>query len=844
MAVIELNQDTIEIKRLSHSMSRASICTFVLNIVSEDGSDVGEPVDIDDSDAKFSLGDTELLQTRREVRYTADDGTILFAGKVLPAKRNIGVGTDQVEYTAADIVEFLGNNPCDSVNKYYNRNRNDSIVFEYPVDQTVEQIVEAEFERLVGSPSNEEHLIEEIDWSKAEDIRNLVVYDFKTEGKTWLQLLDDLRDEIPMLAYWFDPRECDRTNDIRGYTLRFFNLSPTSNGDDAPDDDERVRIVHPMRDGLASANRENVMSFRFDEDISRSYDKLTLKGWGHLYERYEKLELGWDQGGGATGSGTFSNPDGYPNQASQKRVYPLRINPDNGTWQRYSDAGQGAWTTPGNVWTPTRDTANARRAFRRYKIPDKPGGEPRRAVNFKAELQESPSGGDPQLVPIGPASEIEVLSHVWYVGPLTFTVGGNVYVGALIDGLKVVTFTGGAVDDWGEVKPSETYYPDYPDGPDGPGDEPIPRFIVGSPAIIEENYIFLDTPLIRETRYIFTGNIDGSGWNNMIGENVSLFWGTGYDLWCYYTAWDDLEVVRENSFFNYEKELVLYEPRFFKYTNLAGEVLRDDSALLAEFADILFELIVKPRHFGSATLDVTELDDGAEVFNNRTNDRDIFMGSPIQIENWKPGDQYTVYRPTVFIQSMELSRYDSEKTISIGFDNPQTFIPLENTQRFRSFFEGAFNNGIGGTNSVGGCGCGPDIGTTTTRTGTGTTTPPPTSTGTGTPPTTTPPTSSSGTTVTNSTSDTTQSTSTTSGTNTSTPPPGSTTTSSPTTTGPTSTGSTISSSISSSGTGSIITFTEYTGDVAARAQAGGSTSTTSTTPQPAELFTGVPYEDQ
>ena len=302
MAVIELNSESIEVTQISHAMSRASICKFKFNIVHDSGSDQGEPAEIDDNDAKFSLGDNELMSTRREVRYTADDGTILFAGKILPASRSIGSSSEGVEYTAADIVEFLGNNPNDEVNKYYNRNRNDSIVVEYPQDQTIEEIINTEFARIIGSPSDSEHLIESIDWSKAQDLKDLIVRDFNTEGKTWRQLLDDLRNEIPMLSYWFDPRECDRTNDLRGYTLRFFNLSPQDSGDDAIESNERVRVVQVMRDGLASVNRENVEQFRFDEDISQSYDKLTIKAWGHLYERYEKLENGWDDGINFAGS--------------------------------------------------------------------------------------------------------------------------------------------------------------------------------------------------------------------------------------------------------------------------------------------------------------------------------------------------------------------------------------------------------------------------------------------------------------------------------------------------------------------------------------------------------------
>lgn len=842
MAVIELNREGIEILSISHSMSRASVCRFKINIIHGAGSDTGEPADIGDSDAEFALGDAHLLDVRQEVRYTADDGTVLFAGKVLPASRNISTSNEGVEYTAADHVESLGNNPADVVNKHYNRNNNDSMVFEYPSDQSIENIVELEFERIVGSASNSDHVISSIDWSKAEDIRNFVVLNFTTEGKTWLQILDDLRNEIPMLAYWLDPRTCTRSGDIRGYTLRFYNLSPQTTGDDSISDNERVRIVTPMRDGLASNSDENVLQFRFNEDISQSYDKLTLKAWGHLYERYEKMELGWDSG--SLQSGSFSNPDEYPSTFSNKTVHPLRFNSETQTWERYSDSAGRFLTSPGTLWTPDRDTADARRAFRRYKIPNKPDGELRRAINMKFDIENLPNG-DTQLIQVGPATQAYTLSHVWYVGALTFTVGGNVYVGFLIDSVKHVVFTGGLEDDFGEVNVSQTYYPDYPDGPDGLNSDPVPLFAAPPVQMVEENMILLEQPLIRETGYIFTGNIDGGGWNAMMNERVSCFWGAGYDLWASYTAWDELEAVRENNTLGYEKEMVLYEPRFFKYTKLDGTVIRDDTVLLNEFANILFELITKPRYTGSATLDVTDIS-GGQVFNNRSGQRDIFMGAPVQIENWKPGAQYTLFKPKVLIQSLELAKYDTENTVQMGFDNPQTFIPLEKTQTFRAFFEDAFDGGVGGTNSNGGCGCGPGTpdggggggGPGGGGGGGGGTTEPPVSTGTDGPATTTGPTASTGTTATNSSSDTTPDDGST------TPDDGGSTTTTESTTGGTSSASVTMTSWSSTiAIQSEVTTIDVTGVQADKQVTFVSLTTVPiTTPIPAQQFTGLPLD--
>lgn len=826
---IELNRESIEILEISHRMSRAAICRFRLNSIDTNGSDAGQPIDPDDSDAGFGFGDSERLPDRAEVRYTADDGTILFVGKILPSQRNIGSNSEGIEYTAADLIEYLGHNPCDEIHRHYNRNRNDSIATDYPIDFTIEQIVDSEFARIVGSPSTAEHLIEAIDWSAAEDLRDLVVYDFQTEGKTWLQILDQLRDEIPMLGYWLDPRGADRSNDIRGVTLRFYNLSPREGGSDEIEDDERVRVVLPKRDGESSNNYENVESFTFEEDISQCYDKLTIKGWGDFSERRDKLEPAWDPA--ANKAGVFSRPEDYPTNGA-KVVYPLRKHPDTGVWQRYSDAANAWLTTAGNIWHPDRDTVDARRAYRRYKTPNKPDGSERRVANIRIESQSNATGEE-QLVSVSPAIFVEALKHVWYTGSLNFTIGGNQYNGSLSDNTKIIPFTGGVENDWGDVEPDRGFYPDYPSGPGGPTSEPVPKFPLESNISAEENMILFSQPLVRETKYIFTANLDGSGWNNIVNEVVYLFWPAGVDVWAEYTQWDEFNATRENTFFNYEKHLVLYEPRFFKYTKRDGTVIRDDTAIMSEYAETLFDFLIKPRYYGGAVLDVSVLDDGAEVFNRRDGERDIFMGSPVQIENWKPRNAYTLFAPRVLIQSIELSEYDSAKRVKIGFDNPQTFIPLENTKRFRSFFENAFNNGVGGTNGGGsvGSGCGCSGGGATTRPpggGGGSTT---NSTGTNPPVTTTPGTSSSGTTATSSTSDTTSSQSTS--------PGGSTTTTESTTT--TTSSSSASSSASSSqstsqGTASTQTVTQD--------PAGNTTSTSSstTTPAPADVYTGEPFE--
>lgn len=829
--VLELNRDSIEILELTHTMSRAAICRFRLTVVanaSGGGDTVGEPVNADDSKARFSFGDTERLANRREVRYTADDGTVLFVGKVLPAQRSIGADDEAVEYWAADLLEYLGNNPCDEVNRFYNRNKNQSIASDYPSDVTIEGIVAAEFARLIGSPTNAEHLIESVDWSAAQDLRDLVVYDFTTEGKTWLQLLDDLRGEIPMLGYWIDPREADRTNDTRGVTLRFYNLSPKPDGDDEINDNERVKIVLPMREGLASVSRINALECQLDEDISQSFDRLTIKGWGSFSERSDKLDRAWD----AAQAGSFSMPDDYPLATTTKRVHPTRWNATLLRWERYSDAGgNGQWLIANTVWNPGRTNIDAQRAFKRYKTPDKPDGSPRRVIDFKVVQR-----ADGSLEQVGPAVTLSALEHVWYAGPLSFTINGSTYIGSLTNGIKYTVFTGGEVNDWGDVRPNVTYYPDYPNGPGGLGSALTPLFDIGSPAVIDGNMLLLGTALIRETKYLFSSNIDGAGWNNIPNNVVSLFWPQGYDVWATYTQWDDFTVTRYNSLFGYEKHLVLYEPRFFKYVNIEGDTLRDDTAIMTEFADLLFDLITRPRYYGNAVIDVTEFDHDAEVFNRRANRRDIFMGAPVQIENWKPGNVYTLYSPRVLIQTLDLTKYDSERTVGIGFDNPQTFVPLENTKQFRSFFAQSFSAGVGGTNSIGGCGCGPTVDPYTTTRVPPTTTPPPVSTGTSQPPTTTPPTSSSGTTNTNSTSDTTPSTSTNTTNSDSTAPPGSTTTDTTTPGSSTTTDSTTPSSPpSTSGTQS--TQTAGPGEFMI-----GTTSTSSTTPAPAEQYTGAPIE--
>lgn len=636
--MIEINSDSYIVDEVEHAMKRASTCRFR---VSSD------------------LVDSDPLPAKTEVKYTLG-GVIVFVGKTLPATRRLDAGgNDSIEYMAADVTEYLATNPIAMVNEWYNRSR-DANIYPYPVGYGIRSIIETEFASVVGVGKP----IGAFDWSNVPaDTQALVIYNFQTKGKTWLGLLESIAAEVPTLAWWYDPATTSGTS-TEGGTLRFYDLSKTTGT-------TNVAVI-ARKDGASDGYSPNVEAIDISIDISQSYDKLTLHGWGDMTERRDQATAGWDESNDGLFT-SYADPvilrDSETSPGKVEKFLPL---PGGGVWYVVPDLNSS------HAWFPTSQRAANRDAYRKYQVPAE-------IVDLRLSVDDSVS--PPRYVSAERSMWVFSLAYGWDAGPIGFPIDGGYYSGSISNGTKFVMFTNGIYDDFGSVRPEPNLYPNYPD-------EPLPTVDLGTPAQYEKNYFTVQKQLVFRTGYYFDGVSpsapDADQWTNVTGSLCYCYWPVGNiptnsDVWLLYTGREELQVVVEDTGLGYDKHTELWDQRFFKYTNIDGDVIRDDTSSLQGYADALFAFLSRKRVYGSISLYVPP----ATCISSYP------MGSIVRIRNWKnPGSTYDI--PAI-VQSIRLTDARDQHRVVVGFDSPNTFHSLDISLKFRQFFEA---NQINGTSGV------------------------------------------------------------------------------------------------------------------------------------------------
>jgi len=635
--IIELNADGYIVSEIQHSMKRASTIRFSVSA---------------------GLGDTSAMTNRQPVKFTLG-GVILFAGRTLPATRRIDASRDEIEYLAGDVLEYLATNPIVEENEWYNRPR-DANIYPYPTDVGIRSIIETEFVSIVGTGKT----IGAFDWTSVPAATQaLVIYNFQTRGKTWLGLLESIAGEVPTLGWWYDPSTTSGS-DVDGGTLRFYDLSKTTG--------TTAEATIARRDGVSDGHPPTVESVEVSIDISQSYDKITLHGWGNMTEIQEQATPAWDY----TRDGTFTshrNPVILRDSASYPgRVEQFSASVSGGAWALAADSSSS------NPYFALSTRQVNRDAYRKYKV-----SHP--IINLRLTRDDSVS--PPRYVSAERSMWVYRLQYGWDVGPIGFAIDGGYYLGSLNNGVKNVLFTNGIKDDFGYVRPEPGLYPNYPSAP-------LPLFEMGTPAAFEENYFTLQNPLVIKTSYYFDGVSpsadDYTKWTNIADTLCYCYWGYGdpghhSDLYLLYTAGDDLTIEVSDSSLGYSKHLELWDQRFFKYTNIAGTVIRDDTTMLTAYANALFALVSRKRVYGS----ITVIAQPSEGFTAHP------MGSIVRMRNW--GSDGATYDLPVIVQSLRLTDLRDAYRLSVGFDSSDTFHSLDITTQFRQYFEA---NQVYGTSGI------------------------------------------------------------------------------------------------------------------------------------------------
>lgn len=635
--VLELNADGYIVEEIEHAMKRASTCRFKIS---------------------SDLGDSDALTARKMVKVTIS-GTIIFAGRILPATRRIDASRDEIEYMASDPIEFLATNPIVMENEWYNRSR-DQNIYPYPTDYGIRSIIDTEFNAIVGTGK----LIGSLDWSEVPAATQaLVIYNFQTKGKTWLGLLEAIASEVPTLAWWYDPTTTSGSS-VEGGTLRFYDLSKTTGT-------TNVAVI-ARKDGVVDAYTPNVESIDISEDISQSYDKLTIHGWGDMEERLDAARPGWTYSTDGRFTAHYDPVILRDSSTSPGKVEKFTPNGSGGTWSVSPD------NSSSQPYYPTSQRQVNRDAYRKFSVP-------KEIVDLKLSRDDSVS--PVRYVSAERSMWVYTLQYGWDCGPIAFPIDGGYYSGALVNGTKYVMFTNGIFDDFGFVRPDPSIYPNYPA-------DPLPKIDIGTPAQYERNYFTTQNPLVFRTNYYFDSvspsATDASDWANLPGNFCFCYWPTGSvptrtDVWLLYTGREELEVVVEDPALGYSKHMELWDQRFFRYTNIDGDVIRDDTAMLQDYADALFAFVSRARIYGTATLLVSP----TVAMTAHP------MGTIVRFRNWKTAGA-TRDIPAI-VQSLRLSSLRDEWKLVVGFDSPNTFHSLDITTRFRQYFEQNQINGTGGT---------------------------------------------------------------------------------------------------------------------------------------------------
>lgn len=677
MSVIELNSPDWIVENLIQEMSRATICRF-------------RP--------SASLADDTRLPARTKVQFTRD-GVKLFAGVTLPAEITIAANGDEVVYTAADVLEYLGNNPCDEINSRYNRSLADSSIADDPTEETIETILDTELGSLVGPGL----LIGNIDYSDLPaTVRQYIPRDIETTGKTWIGLIDSVLRDIAVVAYWYDPSTVP-DGDVIGGTLRLFDISGR-NRSPAP---VPTNAILPTRGAnIAGSPEPNVIDCRITVDVSQTYDKLTFKGWGDLRERREKASPAWSSN--PLNNGYFTTSDGFSTDAR-----PLRLNPADPNHARpqffstdlsggsFSDAMPSLVSVP---WFPTSRKGDSQWVCRRYQVQYP-------IVDVKIVREGSGTLADPYLYRrLEQSMFIEMPRYIWRAGPITWQTedGSALIVGQFAGGTKITSFSNGFVADWGRVVLDPALYPAWLVGSPEEG----PLFNIGTPSSVENTiignvergYFLTQEPMVARTTYLWTGQVFRIGqindlYGNMVApannSPVYCYWNIGLHVWLTYTGRQPFEVVVQNPSLGLNKHLVMIDARFFKYTDIDNVVLRDDTASMTAYANELFAMISRERIYGGLTVFAT-----AATINAQWP-----MGGFVRLCNWSSGPD--TWTPTIEsgarpawnlrarIQRRDLTslaRY--QESVAIDFDRPITFTQLDTLVRWRTWFAGVDVAGV------------------------------------------------------------------------------------------------------------------------------------------------------
>lgn len=630
--ITEINSPHVyEMTGLVHEMGRAARMSFY--VIGENPDTTSPTFDVQD-----------------EVRFTVG-GVCWFYGRVLPARKVIRAGEEVLEYIAADPLEWLGNNFCFNngagVSEWYNRNVVDVAAYDWPSDKTVEQILTAELASIVGAGL----LINALDFTRAGNPRLVKPAEFQTKGKTWLGIIEALVNESPGLGYWYDPSTCIALSPPTGMatygTLRFYDLSTV--GLSATRKDIVVKARSLTYEGVA-ANAEDI---EINEDFSASYDTLRVRGLGAMTERYEQASASFSSlSGSAYGnSGPFlrHNTTTGKTEAFQPSVL-------GGQWVDESTLGVRPWfpesTAPGYKTVGRRFAVT--HPIMDLRITRKDGTSP--AV-YTRDVQ---------------SMWAFTLQSVWYAGKLAWWEGDTLWTAQLQADLKYGQFSGGDVDDDGDVKYNVEAYGD-------PVTTTQPRFGLPTPTAYDSangvGYVLLKEPLMRRTQYLWTGTSDPD-YANIVGVPCFKYWPTYDYCWLKYTSADPLEVSQTDGALGYNKTMILYDQRLMKYTNIDGLTIKDDTSKMTAITTAIFDFVKRRRIYGRATLHTTS----AGVFTNWP------MGSLVRLVNW--GGDGTNYSPPAFIQSIDLSKLLYEERLGISFDRNNTFMPLERYLEGHEFYEG------------------------------------------------------------------------------------------------------------------------------------------------------------
>lgn len=634
MSATEINNPAVyEVTSLKHEMGKASRMVFYV---------------IADK------GDSTAIADRTEVKFTIGS-TCVFYGRTLPAKRVIRNGVDTIEYTAADPIEFLGNNPVansgDGVNWWYNRKDIDISAYVYPTAQRVRDIVDTEFASIVGTGQ----VIYAIDWTEGGNPANVVPFTFQVKGKSWLGLLEALINETPGLTYWYDPTTYNEASNRKG-TLRFYDLTAAGSSP--------KQVILPYRDPLSPRTyTANWEAGEIVEDVSASYDTVVVHGWGTMTEVYESATADWT----ALSSGAIGGSMPFLRKTAAGSIEAFVPGLGGGTWTDES------LISP-RPWFPESNAPGYKAAYRRFSVPDDVAD-----IKIVRANTGSPAEYRRELQSVW----LDVCQNVWDLGS-SWTVSGQVHSVVMAAGIRIADFGDTAtVDNDGIVKANPTLYPTYPTI--GANET---KFALAVPSAIERDRFIVKEPMVRRTDYLFTSILTftgSSGYANLANQVCFKYWPIDFGMKLRYTKHADFSVTQTDGALGYDKRLDLYDERFLKYIDKDGNTLRDDTTYLNAYLTPVWDLVKRKRVYGSL---VIHDEGGGNPFTLWP------MGTGITLCNY--GSDNTTRTLPVRVQSVDITQWLTQQRVTIAFDRENTFRPLSKYLEGHEWFIGNSAAGEGG----------------------------------------------------------------------------------------------------------------------------------------------------